>query len=550
MAVKKEPNSTREHSHVSTQQALDELAKLIADMPEEDVAELEELIADEAKAIWKAEPGPQLDAYVCPADLLLYGGAAGGGKTDLLLGLALTAHKKSLLFRRQSTDLEGLWDRLLEIGRRVQASSDSNRKKFKTRDGRTIEGGHLEKPRSEFSWQGRPHDFIGFDEGAQITPAKMVFVMGWLRSTTGHRCRAVIATNPPMGGDGSYLLEWFAPWLDPNFPEQAEPGELRYAYFEGQGEQINSVWVKSADVQRDQKRGSPYVMLRGRPKEVRSRTYIPSRLDDNPYLRDTSYRAQIDSLPEPMRTQLLDGDFLAGQEDHAWQIIPTAWVYSAQERWKQLERDRHGRLPRMINLSCDAAMGGADSATIARLCEDSFFEEMLRRPGREITDGQTLAQWMMEHRRNGADLSIDATGGWGLSAREHLQNHLHVPCAALVASGKSGGVAKGNRLSFLNQRAEWWWRFREALDPKEGDQVALPPDMQLTAQLTAPRWTLKGTTIQVESKDDIRERIGSSTDDADAVIQAWSRRGAPQAVLPQTMASWEDTANDEWNPYD
>jgi hypothetical protein len=535
---------------VSTAQAVADLAKLIEGMPADEVAELEDLIADEAQAVWKPEPGPQLDAFVSPADLMLYGGAAGGGKTDLLLGLALTAHEKSLLFRRQSTDLDGLWDRLLEIGQPIQATSDSNKKKLRTKDGRTIEGGHLEKPRAEFSWQGRPHDLIGFDEGAQIPPAKMVFVMGWLRSATGHRCRAVIATNPPMGGDGAYLLEWFAPWLDPMFADKAEPGELRYAYFEGVGDQINTVWVNSDDVVEDARTGGHHVIIDGKQKEVRSRTFIPSKLDDNPYLRDTSYRAQIDSLPEPMRTQLLDGDFLAGQEDHAWQIIPTAWVYAAQDRWKRKMQELGGRQPRMLNLSCDAAMGGADNATIARLCEDALFEAMLRKPGREITDGQTLAQWMVKHRRNGADMSIDATGGWGLSAKEHLQTHMSIGCAGLIASGKSGGIAKGNNLTFLNQRAEWWWRMREALDPKEGDNVALPPDTQVTAQLTAPRWELKGTTIKVESKEEIKKRLGSSTDDADAIVQAWSRRGAMPITLPQQMDAWAETAEDDWNPYE
>ena len=49
------------------------------------------------------------------ADLLLYGGAAGGGKTDLLLGLALTAHERAVIFRRAYADLKGIEQRLIEI---------------------------------------------------------------------------------------------------------------------------------------------------------------------------------------------------------------------------------------------------------------------------------------------------------------------------------------------------------------------------------------------------------------------------------------------------
>jgi hypothetical protein len=51
-------------------------------------------MAAQMAAPWAPEPTnqPQFDAYHSKADLLLYGGAAGGGKSDLLLGLALTAH--------------------------------------------------------------------------------------------------------------------------------------------------------------------------------------------------------------------------------------------------------------------------------------------------------------------------------------------------------------------------------------------------------------------------------------------------------------------------
>ena len=67
--------------------------------------------------------------------------------------------------------------------------------------------------------------------------------------------------------------------------------------------------------------------------------------------------------------------------------------------------------------------------------------------------------------------------------------------------------------------------FRDALNPVSGDAIALPPDRRLAAQLAAPTWTLRGSAILIESKDDIRKRLGTSTDDADAVILAWHQRG-------------------------
>jgi hypothetical protein len=47
--------------------------------------------------LWVPNAGPQRDAFYCEADELFYGGQAGGGKTDLIVGLSLTAHKRSLV---------------------------------------------------------------------------------------------------------------------------------------------------------------------------------------------------------------------------------------------------------------------------------------------------------------------------------------------------------------------------------------------------------------------------------------------------------------------
>ena len=69
-----------------------------------------------------------------------------------------------------------------------------------------------------------------------------------------------------------------------------------------------------------------------------SRTFIPSRVSDNPYLMGTGYMTTLQSLPEPLRAQMLYGDFNAGVEDDPWQVIPSAWVEAAQARWKRPEQ--------------------------------------------------------------------------------------------------------------------------------------------------------------------------------------------------------------------
>src|SRR6185312_14476444 len=94
----------------------------------------------------------------------------------------------------------------------------------------------------------------------------------------------------------------------------------------------------------------------------------------------------------------------------------------------------------------------------------------------------------------------------------------------VVFSGGSSERTRDGLLTFLNKRSEMWWKFREALCPVTGEGIALPPDKRLAAQLAAPTWKLRGNTIVIESKEDLAKRLGSSTDDADAVILAWHRR--------------------------
>ena len=79
------------------------------------MAVIDRLLQPKLRADWLPVPGPQTDAYRSKADLLLYGGAAGGGKTDLLIGLALTQHNRSVIFRRAYVDLRAVEDRLIEI---------------------------------------------------------------------------------------------------------------------------------------------------------------------------------------------------------------------------------------------------------------------------------------------------------------------------------------------------------------------------------------------------------------------------------------------------
>jgi len=497
------------------------LEKWVAGLGADEREQLDALIAPELDKLWLPDPdnGPQLEAYLSEADLLLYGGAAGGGKTDLLIGCALDA-EEAVIFRQQYKALQGIEDRLI----RITGGKGYNRgpPKVWRAPGQKLELDHLGEPGSELSHQGRPRDFVGFDEGAQLSAYRVNFVMGWLRSAQARRCRAVIATNPPMGGEGIWLIEWFAPWLDPLYPDPALPGELRFAIVVGEGEEIETVWV--AGPGKWTKAGEPWTSKEdGEDYDSLSRTFIPARLDDNKYLRDTPYRARINAMPEPMRSQLLYGDFRAGKRDDPNQVIPTAWVTAAEERWRK-HRDRP--LSPMLRIGVDVAQGGADKTVVARL-HGVRFAELIERAGSETPTPVEPAAMILDLRRNDAGVTIDHGGGYGGGVTSHLKTHNQVLATPYVASAKTGGRTRDGSLGFYNVRSESWWLLREALDPEGVDfaEVELPPDTKLKAQLTAPTWVLKGDKILIESKDDIRARLGASTDRADAVVMAWFHRG-------------------------
>ena len=448
---------------------------------------------------WKPLPGPQSMAYTSEADIIGYGGAAGGGKTDLACGKALTQHRKVALFRREGTQLTGIIDRFTEIlGNRDGYNGQDRIWRLPTR-GVQIEFGSVPNPGDETKYQGRPHDLLVFDEAANFLQQQIRFLLGWLRTTTpGQRCQALLTFNPPTNAEGRWIIEFFAPWLDPKPPLPAEPGELRwFATIDGEDVEIPT--------------GEPFEH-KGETIKPLSRTFIPSRVSDNPYLMGTGYMATLQALPEPLRSQMLYGDFQAGIEDDPWQVIPTAWVESAMARWKPKDKK-----PRMDSVGCDVARGGKDNTIIARR-HDMWFDEPLAYAGSQTPDGPSVAGLVISAIRDGAPIHLDVIGV-GSSPYDFLNNADQFVLGVNV-SEKALGTDKSGRLRFFNQRSELWWKFREALDPANNTGIALPPDNRLRADLCAPTWNLQGPVVRVEGRDDIEKRIGRSPDWASAYILA------------------------------
>lgn len=194
-------------------------------------------------------------------------------------------------------------------------------------------------------------------------------------------------------------------------------------------------------------------------------------------------------------------------------VVPLSWIDSAVERWHEWNETKqmpHGRDVYGI----DVARGGADLTAIAHRIGHVV------RSLREYNIGDTtkIAVRAKNLMVNQTDLSVVDTIGVGAGVVD-IMRRWGLNVHAFNASRKSKRRDRIGDFGFVNQRSAMWWLMRESLDPSFDPTLCLPPDENLAAELSAPKWRLKGDKVQVESKDDIRERLGRSTDRADATCQ-------------------------------
>lgn len=461
-------------------------------------AEREELDALLGTLQWFPHPNndPQIEAFFSPAFELLYGGSAGGGKSDLILGLARTMHRRSLLLRREFPELErSLISRSLEFYGDKKSYNAS--KHVWQVDNRRVEFGHMENvgtpqvPGDESSYASAPYDFIGFDQLEQFPQYAYEFMLSRARSADPKQRVRIVASANPVGENIQWIMNRWRAWL---IEDRAKAGELLYYKRDAEG---NDVQTTADD-----------------PDAV-SRTFIPAGLKDNPYLGD-DYRRTLNAMPEPLRSALLDGDWNASLVDDAYQVIPRAWVREAMARWTPEPPDSERLKPLVVG--GDVARGG-DDKTVNAPRRGNWFAKLEKHSGRSTPDGQSVVALWAILLRNGGTVNADVIG-IGASAFDLSKGKFHV--VPVNFSEGSDATDKSGTLKFVNKRAEVYWGFREALDPESGKNIMLPPDPELEADLCTPRWIPQSNGIKIESKEDIKKRLGRSPDCADAVVLAWA----------------------------
>lgn len=256
--------------------------------------------------VLKPQAGPQEPFCASPADILIYGGAAGGGKTYGLL-LEGGRHKDNpnfngIIFRRvgkQITTGGGMWDTAGKIYPLLGAEMNESRYKISFPSGASLQFSHMEHEKNRFDHQGGQYPFIGFDELTHFTEKQFWYLLSRNRPATDCNVQPYVraTTNPtnrddPIGGWVRELIDW---WIGSDgFPIENRSGVLRY--FARLDDKI--VWV---DKDWRDEEGNP-------PKSI---TFIPAKLEDNKILmsQDSTYQATLNSLSRVDRMRLKFGNW-------------------------------------------------------------------------------------------------------------------------------------------------------------------------------------------------------------------------------------------------
>ena len=259
------------------------------------------------------QSGPQEQFLSTPADIAIYGGAAGGGKTYALL-LEPLRHINNdqfggVIFRRESVQITnegGLWDTSFNIYSQIDGQPKlSPYRMWAFNSGATITFNHLHNEHDVSNWQGAQIPYIGYDELTHFTEKQFWYMLSRNRSLCGVRPYTRATCNPDADSWVAELVDWY---IDPDtgYPLPERSGIIRY--FIRIDEKL--CWGNTRQELLEQYPGSL-------PKSF---TFIPATLEDNKILNttDPDYRANLQALGRVERERLLMGN---------WKIKPTAGSY-------------------------------------------------------------------------------------------------------------------------------------------------------------------------------------------------------------------------------
>lgn len=271
----------------------------------------------------KPQPGPQTEFFQTSADIAIFGGSAGSGKSFALLLEPIRHHENGkvtgAIFRRNATQVRnpgGLWDESHLLYPHVKATPREMALEWHFPSGMSLKFAHLEHETTYLDWQGSQITYLGFDELTHFTQKQFFYMLSRNRSTSGVRPYVRATTNPDADSWVRKFLDW---WIDPKsgFPIKERSGKLRW--FIRLGEDI--IWADTKE---------ELIARYGVYQEPKSVTFISALLTDNKILmeKDPGYLGNLMALDRVERERLLNGN---------WNVRPSAGMFFRRSYFPVIE---------------------------------------------------------------------------------------------------------------------------------------------------------------------------------------------------------------------
>lgn len=268
------------------------------------------------------QAGPQAAFLSTTADIAIYGGAAGGGKSYALLLEPLRHYQNPLfggvIFRREKVQVRnegGLWDQSMRIYARIGAHPRQAFLEWGFPSGARMKFSHLENESTVLNWQGSEVPYIGFDELTHFTEKQFFYMLSRNRSTSGIPSYMRATCNPDVESWVRKLVDW---WIGPDgYPIPERAGVIRW--FIRLDDML--VWADTRE---------ELLALHGKDYPPKSFTFIPSTLQDNKILmeKDPGYHANLMALSRVERLRLLGGN---------WNVRAEAGMYFQREYFEIID---------------------------------------------------------------------------------------------------------------------------------------------------------------------------------------------------------------------
>lgn len=270
------------------------------------------------------QPGPQTDFLSCSADIVIYGGAAGGGKTYGLLLDPLrhlhTSYFGGVIFRKTSVQVRnegGLWDESMRLYPLFGARPKEATLEWRFPKHISISFAHLEHEKDVFNYQGAQLPWEGFDELTHFSESQFFYMISRNRSPVGVKPRIRATCNPDPDSWVRLFIDW---WIgEDGYPARERAGKTRW--FIRVNDQI--VWNDSKEA---------IHKIYGYGKEIlpKSVAFIPAKLEDNQILmqKDPAYLGNLLALNRVDRLRLKEGN---------WNVRATAGMMFQREWFPIIE---------------------------------------------------------------------------------------------------------------------------------------------------------------------------------------------------------------------